>query len=123
MLVTNVRAFLGLIGYYQNYVKGYFQITMPLFDLSKKNVIFKWNHNCQDVFDLLKATLVSAPMFIWLDFLRAFILDVDWSTQGVGAILSQKEGRNEQVIAYSNKGLFHVQKKFHPMEGECYAPI
>jgi hypothetical protein len=48
---------------------------------------------------------------------------VDWSLKGVGAILSQKEGRKERVVAYANKGLTPVQKKFHPMEGECYALI
>ncbi len=48
---------------------------------------------------------------------------MDWSLKGVGAILSQKEGRKERVVAYANKGLTPVQKKFHPMEGECYALI
>jgi hypothetical protein len=29
----------------------------------------------------------------------------------------------ERVVAYASKGLTIVQKKFHPMEGECYALI
>jgi len=29
----------------------------------------------------------------------------------------------ERVVAYANKGLTTVQKKFHPMEGESYALI
>jgi hypothetical protein len=37
--------------------------------------------------------------------------------------LSQREGKLEKVVAYANKGLTEVQKKFHPMEGECYALI
>ncbi len=41
----------------------------------------------------------------------------------MGAILSQKEGRLERVIAYASKALTVAQKKFHPMEGECYALI
>jgi hypothetical protein len=39
--------------------------------------------------------LVIAPILVRLDFTKAFILDVDWSTHGVGAILLQKEGRWE----------------------------
>jgi hypothetical protein len=31
-------------------------------------------------------------------------MDVDWSIRGVGAILSQKIERQEQIIAYVNKG-------------------
>jgi len=42
---------------------------------------------------------------------------------GVGSILSQKEGRNEQVITYANKMFSHVHKKFHPMERKCYAIV
>jgi len=38
-------------------------------------------------------------------------------------ILSQKEGRFEKVVAYASKSLTEAQKKFHPMEGECYALI
>jgi hypothetical protein len=58
----------------------------------------------------LKAALVSTPIIVKLDFTRAFILDVDWSICGVGAILSKKDGRNERIIAYVSKGLSFVQK-------------
>jgi hypothetical protein len=55
--------------------------------------------------------------------MKVFILDVDWSTCRVGAILSQKDGRNELVFVYASKGLSPIQKKFHPTEGECYALV
>lgn len=48
---------------------------------------------------------------------------INLSTKRVGAVLSQKEGMFEQVMAYVNKTLSLVHKKFHPMEGECYALI
>ncbi len=43
-----------------------------------------------------------------IEFNKPFILDVDWSIMGVGAILSQKSRRQKQVIAYARKGLFRV---------------
>jgi len=95
----------------------------PLFELTKKDVAFIWNQDCQQAFDSLKKTLVDAPILVCPDFKRPFCLDVDWSTKGVGAILSQKEGRFEKVVAYASKGLTVAQRKFHPMEGECYALI
>jgi hypothetical protein len=62
-------------------------------------------------------------MLIQPDFDKQFCLDVDWSPKDVGAILSQREGRKEKVVAYASKGLTFAQKKFHPLEGECYALI
>jgi hypothetical protein len=44
-------------------------------------------------FVVLKRRLVEAPILVKFDFNKPFILDVDWSIKGVGAILSQKFGR------------------------------
>jgi hypothetical protein len=121
--VTSVRSFLGLTGYYRKYIKGYSRIAGPLFELTKKDVVFVWNQDCQRAFDDLKRALVEAPILVRPNFKESFCLDVDWSTKGVGAILSQKEGRFEKVIAYASKALTVAQRKFHPTEGECYALI
>ncbi len=86
-------------------------------------MVFVWDLGCQGAFEALKGALVAAPMLIRPDFDKQFCLDVDWSPKGVGAILSQREGRKERVVAYASKGLTSAQKKFHPMEGECYALI
>jgi hypothetical protein len=121
--VTNVKSFLGLTGYCRKYIKGYSRLASPLFELTKKDVAFVWNQNCQRAFDDLKKALVEAPILVRPDFKEPFCLDVDWSTKGVGAILSQREGIFEKVVAYASRGLTVAQRKFHPMEGECYALI
>jgi len=74
-------------------------------------------------FNVFKDALVKTPILISKNFTKPFVLDVDWSTKGVGAILSQWVSKNEQIIAYASKGLTHVHRKFHPMEGVCYALI
>jgi hypothetical protein len=121
--VTDVRSFLGLTRYYRNYVRGYSRLVVPLFELTRKDVVFVWDLGCQCAFEALKGALIAAPVLIRLDFKISFCLDVDWSPKGVGAILSQKEGRMERVVVHASKGLTSAQRKFHPMEGECYALI
>ncbi len=91
-----------------------------LFELTRKDVTFVWNVGCEQAYQALKAALVDAPVLKRPNFKQTFWLDVDWLRKGVGAILSQKEGKFERVIAYANKSLTKAQRRFHPMEGECY---
>ncbi len=78
-------------------------MAAPLFELIKKDVAFVWNLDCQHAFEAMKRALVDAPILVRPNFKKPFCLDVDWSTKGVGAILSQKEGKLEKVVAYATK--------------------
>jgi hypothetical protein len=75
--ITNIKSFLGLIGYYHNYVLDYSRLAAPLFELTKKDVDFVCNLGYQQAFEVLKITLVDAPVLIWPDFKKSFCLDVD----------------------------------------------
>ena len=48
--VTEVRSFLGLIGYYRIFVKGFSVIASMLTKLLKKGVKFEWTDKCQNIF-------------------------------------------------------------------------
>jgi len=41
--VTSVRSFLGLIGYYRKYIRGYSRLAGPLFELIREDVAFVWD--------------------------------------------------------------------------------
>jgi hypothetical protein len=75
--ITNVRSFLGLTGYYRNYVRGYSRLAALLFELTKKDFNFVWDMGCQQAFQELKAALVDAPILRRPNFKRAFCLDVN----------------------------------------------
>jgi hypothetical protein len=42
---TELRAFLGLIGYYQNFIHRCSRIAEPLSQLLQDHVTFKWDEN------------------------------------------------------------------------------
>jgi len=75
--VTTIRSFLGLTGYYRNYIKGYSKLASPLFELTKKDVAFVWTQDYQRVFDALKKALMGAPILMRPNFKEPFCLDVD----------------------------------------------
>ena len=57
-----VRQFLGLLGYYRNYVPRFAAIARPLHQLTERGREFKWTTECIHAFDELKSRLLTAPI-------------------------------------------------------------
>ena len=112
-----VRQFLGLASYYRRFVKNFAQIAGPLTQLlqtgtrqrlkrnKKASVKDKWTPECTSAFECLKQKLLSSPILGFPDFNESFLLEVDASLQGFGAILSQKQDGKTTVIAYASRRL------------------
>jgi len=94
--VKGLRSFLGLAGYYHKFVKGFSQITAPLFKLLRNNITFIWTIDQENAFKRLKELLTSAPILIYPDFTKKFYLYTDASDSGLGAVLSQKDDENRE---------------------------
>jgi len=52
--VTEVRSFLGLAGYYRQFVKDFSKIATPLMELIRKDISFMWTEQCNRSFQGLK---------------------------------------------------------------------
>lgn len=76
-------------------------IARPLTDLLKKGTVFLWTNICEEAFQLLKKSLVSAPVLSLPNFAKPFVIETDASEIGIGAILQQ----DGHPIAYVNKAL------------------
>ncbi len=115
-------ALLGFIGYYKSYDKGYAQLVVPLFQLTKCDV-FLMELKLPKGILTIKEKSIFAPILMRLHFSKLLILEMDWPAKGVGTIWSQKDEKKECVIIYYSKGLSPIQNWFHPMEGKFYALI
>ena len=51
--VTEIRSFLGLVGYYQKFVKDFSKIASPPTNLLKKAIKFEWTEKCERHFKSL----------------------------------------------------------------------
>ena len=66
-LVKQLRTTLGHTGYYQKFIKGYAQITVPMENLLKHDAKYEWNEECQKSLDILKERMVTAPILVFPD--------------------------------------------------------
>ena len=97
--VKDVRAFLGLCSFYRRLVPKFADIAKPLTQLTRKDVDFEWNQDCQEAFEKLKSKLSNTPVLAYPDFTLPFILTTDASKIGLGAVLSQVQNGVERPIA------------------------
>lgn len=72
--VRQVRAFLGLTGYYRRFIRQYAQVAAPITNLLRKNQ-FKWNEEATQAFIELKQILTSAPVLVYPDFQIPFTVE------------------------------------------------
>lgn len=98
--INELRAFLGLTGFYRRFIKDYDLITRPLHDLLKKHA-FEWNDAATSAFETLKGVMCGALVLELLDFSKTFVVETDASGRGVGTtnILPQSSLQTYEVGA------------------------
>jgi len=123
--VRDVRAFLGLTGYYRRFIQNYGEIAKPLHQLTEKNTAFVWSDERQQAFEQLKTALTTAPILGYpsTDVEDVFVLDTDASNCHIGAVLSQRQGGDEKVIAYGSKVLSKSERNYCVTRRELLAVV
>ena len=81
--VTNIRYFLGLVGYYQNFIENFSRIACPMTALKKKASKFIWMTNCEESFHKLKNIFPTAPILWIVDTDVDFIVFTNTNKEGL----------------------------------------
>ncbi|KAL2085064.1 hypothetical protein ACEWY4_020582 [Coilia grayii] len=115
---AELRSFLGFASYYRRFVEGFSKLAAPLHQLVGRlsgprrkektpptPLGEAWDESCERAFQSLKRKLTSAPVLAYADFQKPFILEVDASHGGLGAILSQEQGGKVRPVAFASRGL------------------
>ena len=89
--VKEVRSFVGLAGYYRQFVKGFSSIASHLTNLTKQSVPFVWSDECEESFQKLKTLLTTTLILTLLVEGKNFIVYCDASYSGLGAMLMQEK--------------------------------
>lgn len=122
---TDVRAFLGITGYFRIWVAGYAIVSKPLTKLLSKNTPFVWGDDQQDAMDRMKELLTKAPCLIVLDYTskEEIILKVDASGIGWGAVLGQIMKGVFHPARYESGAWRGAEERYDAGKKECLGVV
>ena len=122
---TKVKSFVGLVGYYRHFIKGFAKIAVPLYDLTsgdnkdKKSEHIDLSPEALEAFDCLKAACLQAPILAFPDFDKPFLLEMDASGKGLGTVLSQKQADGQfHPITYASRVMNETEQRYHSNKQE-----
>ena len=120
-----VHVFCELVGHYQRFIKGFANIVHPLYDVLGKEVKMgpvDVPPEAQEVADILKRKVQSMPVLVFPDFDKPFLLETDASKEGLGAVLSQKQGDGHyHPVIFGSHSLTPLEKNYHNSKLEFLA--
>lgn len=116
--MTELRAFLGLTGYYRKFVSKYGILAKPLAHILRLKT-FQWSPEAQQAFQSLKQAMTKTPMLALPNFQKQFTIETDACAEGIGAVLMQQG----QPITYLSKALGEKHKALSIYEKEFLALI
>ena len=125
---TEVRRFLGMTGIFQRFIKKYTRIAKPLNDIQEgeasklKSEDVTLPPDALDAFKKLKMCCMTAPVLAFADFEKEFQLETDASSEGLGAILSQKQPDGKwRPVTFGSCELKGGEAKYHSSKLEFLA--
>jgi hypothetical protein len=91
-------------------VPNFSHIVAPLHKLLKKDTAYEWTVDQEQSFQTLRGKLISPPILKYPDFNQCFILTMEASGEGLGAVLSQGEIGKDLPVAFSSRTLNRAKK-------------
>jgi len=107
----------------RRFIQNFAEIAAPLHSITKKNQRFQWTGDALKAFQKLTEVMTSAPIHAMPTDDGDFVLDTDASDTAIGAVLSQKQGGIERVIAYASRSLEKRERNYCVTRKELLAVV
>lgn len=117
---TQVRAFLGMAGWYRRFMPNFAVRAATLTDLTRKNCLvqIQWSEEAKNAFQEIKNALCHDPVLSCPNFEELFVLQTDASNTGIGAVLLQGALGDRHPVAYISRKLYPQEVKYSTVEKE-----
>ena len=110
--VSELKSFLGAIGYYRKFINQFVQVAAPLTKLLRKGITFNISKEKTTSFNNLKKCLIKVPILIFPDYTKQFFNRTDSSKKGLGGVLLQVAGELERPIHFVSRSLSSTERNY-----------
>ena len=119
------RSFMGLAGYYRDFIPNFAAVAAPLSDLTRKGQPSKveWGDAQEKAYQTIKILLTSDPILRLPDPVKTFVLRTDASDYGIGAVLMQEHEGKLFPICHASKKLSYAELNYSTTEREYLAVV
>lgn len=122
--IRDVHSFVGLCSYFRKFVKNFAMIAKPLYDLLRKDAVFRFEEQEIEAFNCLKSCLSSSPILAIYSPDDETELHCDASSHGYGAILLQRKSDHKfHPVGYFSKPTTEAESRYHSFELETLAVV
>ena len=122
--VIEIKGFIRFINFYQIFIKGYSNITRPLYTLIGKKAEFQQGKEQEDAFYRIKELIVAELILVLLDLSKLFKVEANSLDYIIGRQLSQyDENRKLHPIAFFSKKLSSIQLNYPIYNKELLAIV
>lgn len=136
-----LQSFWGFCGYYRRFIANYAAIVRPLSELAKgyaptqrgkktekdhtktylkESEPFgeRWDQSCTEAFHKIIHCLTHAPVLAFADPNKPYVLHVDSSLKGLGAVLYQEHSEGLRPVAFASRKLKTSERNYpiHQLE-------
>ncbi|KAL0183816.1 hypothetical protein M9458_019512, partial [Cirrhinus mrigala] len=110
-----LQRFLGFANFYRRFIRNFSSVAAPLTSMVKKGgKQLSWSPAAIQAFELLKERFTTAPILHHPDPEREFVVEIDASNTGIGAVLSQRHGDPPKLFpcAFYSRKLTQAEQNY-----------
>ncbi|CAI7899682.1 unnamed protein product [Closterium sp. NIES-53] len=121
--MSGLRALLGFLNYYRKFIPDFSKRAAPLNKLLREDQKWQWEEPQEEALKGLMEAVKSGAVLKLPNGKAPFVLYTDWSSVGMGAMLSQLEEGQEKVVAFASRTCNPAEANYSSYEGEGLAAV
>ncbi|XP_064469873.1 uncharacterized protein LOC135384605 [Ornithodoros turicata] len=119
--VKSLQRFLGMVGFYRQFIPHCASLAKPLYELLRKNSQWAWGPRQEEAFRSLSQAIADTAK-LWLpDLNKPFVMQTDASDYGLGAVLLQEHDGGLCPVGFASRTLSPAEMNYSVTEKECLA--